>query len=333
MKIHLPWKTLAILLVFISLSACNLTKDSGAILAFYNVENLFDTVNDPFTNDDEFTPQGELRWDQERYDHKSDQLAKVIDELGHPEILGLAEVENKKVLEELCRRIDASGTPYTITHFDSPDPRGIDVALLHKSPWKSVSSDTISVNGESLEAWRSRDILHVTLKDREGLSLHVFVNHWPSRSGGVQSSEPKRLEASRRLADSIRKLLVQEPDARIVVMGDFNDLPEDRSLTILIDSLLDQQGHPVLFNPSSMLQKTGEGSYNFRGNWQMIDQILLSVNMTQGKRRYRQMGVHKREWMMYQDKRNGAVPSRTYGGTQYFGGISDHLPVYVRLSR
>lgn len=297
------------------------------------MENLFDTLDDPDTNDDEFTPLGELRWDEERFRLKTEKIARVIEELGHPEILGLAEIENRRVLLELCNQFKSNMPKYMITHFDSPDPRGIDVALLHREPWRFVSSDTLCVKGASPESWQSRDILHVALRDPQGVDLHVFVNHWPSRSGGVQASEPKRIAASLRLSEAIRELLTREPNARLVVMGDFNDLPEDRSVKLLTDSILDSQGAPVLINVSSSLQKNGFGSYNFRGNWQMIDQILLSVNMFDGKKRFRMIGIYQQEWMMYLDKRNGPVPNRTYGGPKYFGGISDHLPVFVRLGR
>ena len=332
MKYALPRQGWLILIGLASLAGCSTSRNSGATIAFYNVENLFDTVNDPATDDDEFTPNGELAWDEERYQDKTDRLAKVIDELGHPEIMGLAEIENRKVLSDLCRKIDSKRRPYLITHFDSPDPRGIDVALLHRDPWEFVSSDTLSVQGYSPDLWRSRDILHVTLKNRQGVQLHVFVNHWPSRSGGVQESEPKRLAASRRLSAGLKELLIREPDARIVVMGDFNDLPEDRSMKLLTDSMRIDPGAPILFNPCAALQDASQGSYNFRGSWQMIDQILLSPNLRQGKYRFKDVGVHQRAWMMYQDKRNGPVPNRTYGGPKYFGGISDHLPVFVRMN-
>lgn len=333
MNISLRMQSLFLFIGISCIGSCNLSKHSSVTVAFYNVENLFDTIDDPITDDTEFTPDGKLQWDKERFEIKTEKLARVIHEMGNPELLGLAEVENAAVLEALCAKLKGTREAYAIAHFESPDPRGIDVALLYRQPWELLAKDRIRVDGQGPESWRSRDILHAKLIKTDGTNLHVFVNHWPSRSGGMQASEPRRLEASGRLRAAILELSSKDPDARILVMGDFNDLPIDRSLRLLTDSLFHPDGGPLLFNPCMELQQEGLGSYNYRGNWQMLDQILLSRNFQSGKGRFLEAGVHQRTWMMYEDKRNGPVPNRTYGGPQYFGGISDHLPVFARFQR
>ncbi|MBL7944046.1 MAG: hypothetical protein JNM00_14850, partial [Flavobacteriales bacterium] len=198
---------------------------------FYNVENLFDTVNDPSTLDDDFTPEGKLNWTDERYRTHLAHTAWVIDALPGdlPALIGVCEIENRKVLEDLISASLLSGKPYGIVHRDSPDERGIDVGLMYdRNQWELVNESFIEVVLPSSGDPNTRDILHAQLRSG-GNDLHVFVNHWPSRREGEKESEPNRLTAARAVRDEIDKLLAGDKNAAVLVMGDFNDYPDNRS--------------------------------------------------------------------------------------------------------
>lgn len=284
-----------------------------SVILFWNLENCFDPFDDPVTMDDEFTPRGEKRWTWRRFERKRNGVAKVIlaaSRYGEvPSIAAFAEVENKMVLRQLIRETALEKLDYDIIHRDSPDPRGIDVGLIfRKSCFKPLVVRAIPVSDE----FATRDILYVKGVLKED-TVHVFVNHWPSKRGGIQVSEPKRKAAERTLitvTDSIRST---SPGQRIIALGDFNDTPENISLP--------------LANLAADAAASGEGTIKFRGNWEMIDQCLVS-DTAECK-----MFIFKPMFLVEQDRTyTGIKPKRTHIGPKYNGGLSDHLPIIILLN-
>jgi predicted extracellular nuclease len=320
-------------------------KDRVLTVMFYNVENLFDTVNNPLKEDDEFTPGTEKAWDVERYDKKLENIASVIravneDEL--PEIVGLCEVENLKVLEDLIRERDLRRGNYGIVHQESPDARGIDCALLYNmEEFRVVSSEAIPVRFPFDSALTTRDILYIEGKTEDNETLHLFVNHWSSRYGGQKESEPKRIHCAIALRKAVDAIMNREPEAKIIIMGDFNDEPTNRSVfeLLMAHNKRKNQRARELFNLMYDAHNLrNEGSYNYRGTWNMLDQIIVSLPVIKDRNgwycSYDDAGILKEDFLLYHDEERGEkVPSRTYGGPNYYGGYSDHLPVYVTLRR
>ncbi len=316
-------------------------------IGFYNVENLFDTLDNPMTEgDDNFTPEGRNLWTTKRYYKKLDDLAKIIDGMGQPVLMGLSEVENKTVCEDLCKRKGLVMAKYDIIHQESPDFRGIDVALLYqKEQFSILETDFIPIHfpKEIVEDYTTRDILYTKGILNKKDTLHVFVNHWPSRRGGLKESEPKRMYVAQQLKIYMDAILKTSPTAQIVMMGDFNDEPSNRSIMEGIgcqpQDIFDDKApsakpqRSAFYNCMDSLHVRGLGTYNYRGNWNMLDQIIVSKALQSPKSdlQVSKSVIFQRDWMMYKHDRFGAMPSRTYGGPNYYGGYSDHLPVYVEL--
>lgn len=296
-------------------------------IAFYNVENLFDTIPGSGAGDEEYTPQSRLQWSSARYDAKLQAIARVIDSLGQPLLMGLAEIENRQVLEDLCAKIRTAS--YGIVHHDSPDGRGIDVALLYrKDSFTPVTSQqlpvTVDVDGV---ATPSRDILYTAMLSlKTGDTLHVYVNHWPSRRGGVAASAPRRRAAADILTAHLGGLLARSPESACLLMGDFNDEPSDPSIR---EGLLNFRPG-LLVNKADSLHAAGRGSYNYRGTWNMLDQVLVSRSLTDGRGLDAgKFDVYQPDFLSYKHERFGRMPNRTYGGPNYYGGTSDHYPVFL----
>lgn len=320
----------------ISVQFLSLHAQSSFQVAFYNVENLFDTISDPNKQDTEFIPGTKTDWNSVRYWKKQKDLAMVFDSMEWPEIIGVSEIENATVLKDLCKAI--KDKKYDYVHYDAPDLRGIDVGLLYQPKFlKVLSSKNLFValhEGDSLIP--TRDILYVEGKIKSsGDILHIFVNHWPSRRGGETESEKNRLAAARVLRSFIEQLWRDQPNASIVIMGDFNDEPSNNS----IKNELLMASHPAneinLFNLAYTDHMERKGSYNFRGKWNMLDQIIVSKTLSANTGNW-QVGtfeVFRREFMIYKGEKYGDAPNRTYGGPIYYGGISDHFPVRVRMER
>lgn len=294
---------------------------------FYNVENLFDTINDPLTADDEFTPSGEKAYGTARYEKKLFNLATVLShafEKGLPDVVGLAEVENEQVLKDLISIAPLKGNNLHIIHHDSPDKRGIDVAFLYNpDKLKVISSKAVPVELKGGNK-HTRDILHVHGKvGRE--DFHFFVNHWPSRAGGKEASEEKRLTASQVLLAAISAIPNHEKE-KIIVMGDLNDLPEDKSVRMLTRCETDNA--PCFVNLHGHLADQDLGTYYYKGNWEVLDQMLVSPPLLTSRLRVSKNSgkAVKHPWMMYTREDGTEIPDRTYGRS-YFGGYSDHLPV------
>lgn len=330
------------LLLSILLIGCNQVKpttfssDAKSLsVAFYNVENLFDLEDDPNTYDEEFTPSGKKAWTKDRYDTKLLHLGKVVSSIDSnmPDLFGMCEVENRTVLEDLNSSPYFKGVDYEILHQDSPDGRGIDVALLYNP--KKIQLEIAGFITSNLPAGdrpNTRQILHAKGM-LEGQEFHVFVNHWPSRSGGKKETEPNRLTVANNLSEYLKDIRRANKDAQIVMMGDFNDHPNDKSIYEILKA--GPAGKARYSNLMWDAHKSGKGSYNYRGDWGALDQFIVTPNLTDGE------GVEadpssvqffQADWMMYENSYGNVVPSRTYGGPNYYGGYSDHLPIFMRLN-
>lgn len=304
--------------------------------AFYNVENLFDTEDDPATQDEEFLPTSDKQWTPERCREKMEQLDRVVAGMGYPAILGLAEVENEKILREFVKTGGMKKQDYKYIHYDSPDQRGIDVALIYRKPALRVINHKIlriHFPPEVVEDYTTRDILYVKGRIQDEVLVHIFINHWPSRRGGVEESEPKRLFVARQLRRSVDSLFRINANANIIIAGDFNDEPDNKSLTEVlqanppVDSIVTE----ALYNCAAALDHAGQGTYAYRGNWNMLDQIIVSGSLLIQSNRLRaqEMQIFQPEWATYPDQDGRRVPNRSFGGPNYYGGFSDHFPVYL----
>ena len=312
---------------------------------FYNVENLFDIFNDPNTNDEEFLPESPKLWNEEKYKKKITDLAKVLSAINDkelPALIGLAEVENQKVLEDLVASPKLKKGKYGIIHYDSKDERGIDVALLYdKDEIEIIESKAIPVVfGFDIQDV-TRDILYVKCKIKDDNIFHVFINHWPSRSPNEQESEIKRITAAIALRKQVDNILNFENDARIIIMGDFNDEPTNKSLLQILNAtdkrknLTSRDLYNLMYDQHNT---SSEGSITYKDNWQMFDQIIVSpVLLNKGTGYYLSFGdgkVYKGEGVIFTNPQTKLTsPNRTYGGNEYLDGTSDHLPVFVILKK
>lgn len=311
---------------------------SGRPVVFYNVENLFDTKNDPRTNDEDFTPYGYKEWDEDRYETKLENIEEVMTMFKKmPILIGLAEVENRAVLKDLAKEDDMKDVNYGIAHFDSPDRRGIDCALLYdKDHFEVIRSTKLSVRLPNNRNFATRDILYVHGKMDGEAEIHVFVNHWSSRREGKQETEHKRLEAARTLREKVDEILHRDKNANILIMGDFNDHPDDKSLEhILRAKESGYEGEGDLVNLLYDEHMNGEGTAVHDRDWAVLDQIIVSQAMYDHSAKvgikHQDAEIMKDEDLLYTYRSGDQKPSATYGGKKYYGGTSDHLPVYVTL--
>lgn len=343
----MPMKNIAILtaLIFITLQPLYSQRNVKSFLVVsYNVENLYDTVNSPLFEDDEFTPSGEKAWTYDRYKKKLNDLARVVMSIPGkelPALIGLSEIENRKVLEDLAGQRGLRKGDYKIVHEDGQDPRGIECALLYRPDlFKYKSHEYVPIDDPVDPDYLYRGILHVKGKAPDGSSLHIFVNHWKSRSGGEQETERQRMFSAISLRKQMDLLMARESGFKVIIMGDFNDEPTNRSLTNGLSALNKRRNIQMgdyynLFYDLHNIE--GKGTYNYQGNWNMLDQVIISYNLLDQERGlttgFRSGVILKEEWMLYVSEKYGeSLPSATYGGPEYYGGPSDHLPVYVEFT-
>ena len=301
-------------------------------VGFYNVENLFDTIDNPLKRDDDFTPSGKNEYTSARYFKKIDQLVRVIEAMGFPAVLGVCEIENTAVLNDLAAHPKMKPFGYQSISYQSPDIRGIDNGLMYQSKhFKLKGSKALRIDfpNEIEPNYTTRDVLSVW-GDLAGKPMHFIVNHFPSRRGGLEKSEPKRVYVAQQVKALVDSL--QSIDQTVLVMGDFNDETDNKSILEILDAG-GIHSKKELYNLFYEKDKAGEGSYNYKGNWNMLDQIMVSPACAEISNPIYASNpqIIREEWMMYQDKKHGARPSRTYGGPRYFGGFSDHLPVKITL--
>ncbi|MGB3006819.1 MAG: endonuclease/exonuclease/phosphatase [Chitinophagaceae bacterium] len=337
-------KILALFLFFsIFIAAFSQKKEfKPIVISFYNLENFYDTINNPIVNDEEFLPDGPRNYSTDIYLNKVNKLANVISQIGveinpdGPAILGVAEIENDTVLNDLVHQKLIEKRNYKIVHYDSKDIRGVDVGLLYNPKYFTVeASDKLFVHlpSGSKDAYFTRDILWVKGK-LDGETVHVYVNHWPSRSGGEKRSEPGREAAAlvcRKHIDSVAK---KEPNAKVIIMGDLNDDPINSSIAKVLNAKgkLTDVRKGGLFNPWLDMYKKGFGTLAYQDAWGLFDQIIISqpwLDKDQDGLFFYQPHIFFKEYMVENKGRYKGYPMRTWDGNTYRGGYSDHFPTYL----
>ncbi len=309
--------------------------ENGLRIMFYNIENLFDTFDDPAINDDEFTASGEKGWSYYRYKEKLNHIAKTIIAVGGweaPALIGLCEIENFQVLMDLSTKTPLKKYGYQIVHENSNDRRGIDVAILFR-PDKllKIAHKSIKIIDNTFV---TRDILYTSFSYQQKDTIHFYVNHWPSRYGGKSFSESKRITVASVLKSNTDSISRVYRNPKILIMGDFNDVPSDESLSSVLDakpiksSIIPRQ----LYNLSFYDFKLGKGTLVYKEidhTWFLFDQIIVSGVLIEGKgllTKGKKSIIFQADWLL----KNGR-PFRTYQGPIYKGGFSDHLPIYIDL--
>lgn len=313
------------------------------IVAFYNVENTFHPSNDSLTNDDDFTPTGLYHWSYKKYYKKISNIAKVFIAMGKgspPAIIGLAEIENEQVLKDICYHSPLQKYGYKYVHHDSPDRRGVDVALLYRdSCVRILREHKVPIVFPFEPQTRNRDLLYVCAKFPNSDSLHLIVNHWTSRYGGYSATIPKRnyyAEVARQLTDSI---LSENPKANIILMGDFNDYCTDESLSQYLRAkpYKPENTRDTLFNLMYYFEdKNNVGSHKHEDFWRCLDQIVVSRGLLFDQNRLHIIDhiphIFDADFLLVPDEKYGGVKTfRTFLGPRYIGGFADHLPVYVEI--
>lgn len=338
------WFSILLLLFFLRIEAQKARAFKVHTIAFYNVENLFDSINDPLKFD-EASPIMSLKYDRcAVYAKKIKNMAKVIADIGAklskntPVIIGLAEIENRQVLEDLANDSSLVKKEYGIVHFDSPDRRGIDVGLLYQKTFfvpMSISNHVLKIYDSSRKRIYTRDQLLVSGK-LEGEMIHIIVNHWPSRRGGEAMSRPKRLAAARlnkRIIDSLQAI---NPYAKIFSMGDLNDNPTNASLKKILQAKKDKDnvGLKGIYNPMATFFKKGLGTNAYRDSWSLFDQILITKPLLENDYasfRFYKAGIFNPPYLTNKKGRFKGYPFRSFANNQFTNGYSDHFPVYIHI--
>ena len=311
----------------------------GMTIIFFNAENLFDTEDDPRKDDDAFTPDGDYRWTRSRYWDKLDAVSKVIvaaDEDAAPALVGLSEVENETVLTDLTARSALKEAGYKFVMTDSPDNRGIDVALLYRRNYfKLISHESLRVNLRPYGGGATRDILHVTGVIETFDTLDVYVCHWPSRYNGTEQTEPYRMCAAKTVRESVDSVFSMRRKPYVVIMGDLNEGPDDPAVR---EGL---KAHPFASGSMredrelvSVMDPLAEGSYKYQGTWDKYDQFIVSASLLNGLGCTEMKGaeIMRLPFILTDDNTyGGEKPLRTFNGRRYQGGYSDHLPVKMGI--
>ena len=310
-------------------------------VAFYNLENLFDTRNDSLTLDDDRTPEGADRWSDGRLQRKLRNLSGVLSEIGGeigakpPDLIGVCEVENRTVIEQLISQPSLRPYDYGVIHHDSPDHRGIDVALLYRRgrffPTENRSFRLILHDKDGKRRYTRDQLVVRGFLDQE--EIYLLVNHWPSRGGAALQTRLYRREAALRQRFLVDSILYRDPAAKIICMGDFNDNPTDPSIEILSRG---RNPGDTLYNPMEKHFRRGVGSLAYRDRWNLFDQMLFSKSLLQPPEhtwRLWKVGVFQPAYLKTKEGRYRGYPLRTYAGGNYQGGYSDHFPVYAFLIR
>jgi hypothetical protein len=313
------------------------------VIAFYNLENLYDTVHNPQVNDLEFLPTGDRNYTGKVYKDKINNLATVISQIGtdiNPDgaaILGVAEVENDTALDDLIHHPLLKERNYRYIHFDSRDARGIDVALIYNPKYlRTDSIRNLFVRLPAVPKGQSytRDVLRVSGKLLND-PIHLLVNHWPSRYGTAEQSEPARLAAAQTDLTEIKKIQSKNENAKIILLGDFNDNPTNISIAKIIEAKEKTEQTPPqgFYNPWAEKYAKGEGTLAFQDAWDLFDQIIISQSLLkkQDGLFYYQSKIFKQPYMLQQEGKYKGYPKRTFNGLNYAGGYSDHFPVYIVL--
>lgn len=301
-------------------------------VVFYNVENLFDTINQEGVNDGEFTPESKKAWNSEKYQVKLDHIEQVlssIDSNGQIACIGLSEVENRTVLEDLVQKGFLRQRNFKIEHFESPDFRGIDVAFLYNPQLiKPISSKAIYVNLQDSNK-TTRDILKVKVQGPDSQEMLMYINHWPSRWGGTEQTNAKRVNAASTLRRDLNEELAKDSEQQVIIMGDLNDYPDNESVFNTLEA--DSVPGGFLYNATWEIHKDPNlGTHNYKNHWGVLDQMIISNNLIS---QVDSVYPFKENFMLYETKKGDWLPSRTYSGSNYFGGYSDHLPIVLKMKK
>ncbi len=338
--------TSVLLLVF---GACCFAQKPYKVV-FYNLENFFDTINDPETHDDEFTPEGPKKWTETKYRKKLSNIERVLFDIAaidkeYPAVIGVSEVENRSVLEDIVSTPKMLPGNYRIVHYDSPAPRGVDVAFLYRPDvFKLEGSEAIRTEIPGLPNFRTRDIVTMwgTIEQEP---FYFMVAHWPSRLGGKDASAPRREAVGaqmRRIADSV---LAVNPATKIVAMGDFNDDPTDSSILEALGAKakLKELQEGDFFNPYYAMLRAGMGTLAYGDAWNIFDNIVVTENLTdsgqQGLKLLRSPdskfygNIFRQNYMIQKSGQYKGYPLRTFVGNAFQGGYSDHFPVFIYIGK
>ena len=319
-------------------------------VVFYNFENLFDTINDPGVNDTEFTPEGPKKWNSYKYNKKIGNLERVLFDIASvdqdfPIVIGVSEIENRSVMEDVIATPKLAKGNYRIVHFDSPDLRGVDVGFYYRPDvFKLEGSAAVPFHMPDNPDFLTRDF--VTMWGTiEGEPFYFVVCHWPSRLGGQAASEPKRMAAATRVRELIDSVQQANPATKVVVMGDLNDEAKDRSIVegLVAKGKLDEVAFCDMFNPFIAMLKAGYGSLAYRDDWNLFDNIIVSENLATGSAGELKIqkvgdtkfygGIFRRPYMIQKEGQYKGYPLRTFVGNNFQGGFSDHLPVYIYIAK
>lgn len=320
------------------------------MVVFYNLENLFDTINDPDKLDEEFLPDGIKKWNSSKYYRKQSNMEKVFFDMAainrqFPAVIGVSEIENRLVLEDLVAQPKMSAGNYRIVHYDSPDRRGVDCAFLYRPDvFKLEGSKAHKFQMPGWDNFYTRDL--VTMWGTiEGEPFFFLVSHWPSRLGGKEASDPKREAAAaqcRRIADSVR---VANPNTKVVIMGDLNDDATDKSITEVLGAKakINKLSAGDLYNPYIDLLKAGYGTLGYRDSWNLFDNIIVSDNLAKGSTGSLKLiragkskfygNIFSRPYMMQREGQYRNYPLRTFVSNNFQNGFSDHLPVFIYVGK
>jgi predicted extracellular nuclease len=308
----------------------------------YNVENLFDVIDNPNTADEDFLPYGMNRWTEDRYNLKLKHIFKVlsnISEWDFPDVMCFTEIESREALNDLLERTPLSNGDFGIIHHESPDPRGIDVAFLYRrASLRPIQDEIIPIRFPFDSTARTRDILWVEALINKKDTIHFFLCHFPSRRGGETASEPRRNHVASVLRAKVDSIMQAQPNASIVISGDFNDMPDNGSM----EDVLKAKGSVAAMQPGDLFNlmyqpyKNGQGTYKFQGYWNMLDQFIVTPAMldTMNAIYVKPDGgkIFKPSWLEQPDDQGpGTKPFRTYSGPNYLGGYSDHFPIYMDI--
>ena len=329
-----------ILFVCVTAYAQDHEKQNFRIVS-YNVENYFDVVDDSLTSDEEYLPEGLRAWNITKYQTKQINISKVIAAIGGwnaPALVALCEIESEKCMRDLTKYSPLKNLDYKYLHHESPDARGVDVALMYQPDmFKPFHDEAIRITFPNT-ASTTRDILFASGILPNNDTLHVFVCHFPSRLGGELESEDRRVFVASAVRQKVDSLMNAVIAPKIVIMGDFNDYPTNSSITDVLRALplTEEISGKGLYNLAFGLQEKGKGSHKFGGEWGMLDQIIVSGSLLNpGNKIFttqEDMHVFDADFLLEDDYTNlGKMPKRTYVGMKYQGGFADHLPVFVDL--
>ena len=342
-------KRFLLILSVMALAATSVVaQDKPYMVAFWNFENLFDIYNDPETHDDEFTPEGIKKWNETKYQKKLYNLERVIFDMAainrdYPIVIGVSEIENRSVLEDLVSQPKLKGAKYRVCHYDSPDARGVDVAFLYRADvFKLEGSDNIKLNVPELPNFRTRDLV-VMWGTIEGEPFYFLVSHWPSRLGGKEASQFKRDACAKQIREIKDSLLQANPATKVVVMGDFNDDATDASLVKIMGAKgkIKELQTGDFFNPYYQMLKAGLGTLAYQDSWNLFDNICVTENLVngtygnlrliKGKKFYG--NIFTRPYMLQQEGQYKGYPLRTFVTNNFQNGFSDHFPVYIYIGK